>query len=106
MGTSKIVLVKSFPNQPIVRYVIGDSGEDLFICLEHEYHLWEQKGIRPIAVKCPKTRVFEYDEELFKKLKEAAYRLEDQPLLDALWEKARIYEGDRNLVSGVSSNVT
>ncbi len=106
MGTSKIVLVKSFPNQPIVRYVIGDSGEDLFICLEHEYHLCEQKGIRPIAVKCPKTRVFEYDEELFKKLKEAAYRLEDQPLLDALWEKARIYEGDRNLVSGVSSNVT
>jgi len=106
MGTSKIVLVKSFPNQPIVRYVSGDSGEDLLICLEHEYDLWEQKGIRPIAVKCPKTRVFEYDEELFKKLKEAAYTLEDQPLLDALWEKARIYEGDRNLVSGVSSNVT
>lgn len=106
MATSKIVLVKSFPNQPIVRYIIGDSGEDLFICLEHEYHLWEQKGIRPLTAKCPKTRVFEYDDELFKKLKEAAYTLEDQDLLEALWGKARIYEGDRKLVSGVSSNVT
>jgi len=106
MSAREIVLVKSFPNQPIVRYIIRNSGDDLFICLEHEYHLWKQKGIRPLAVKCPRTRVFEYDEELFKKLKEAAYSLEDNDLLEALWEKARIYEGDRNLVSGVSSNVT
>ena len=106
MGASGTVLVKSFPNQPIIRYIIGDSGEYVFICLEHEFHLWEQKGIRPLTVKCPKTRVFEYDDELFKKLKEAAYTLEDQDLLEALWGKAQIYDEDRTLINKVASNVT
>ncbi len=106
MAIEEIVLVKSFPNEPLLRCVFGEQDDGVMLCLEEELSIWEQKGIRPLAVKCPKTRVFEYDDELFKKLKEAAYTLEDQDLLEALWEKARIYDRDRTLVNGVSSNVT
>ena len=106
MRAGKIVLVKSFPSEPLSRCVFGEQDDGVMLCLEEEFRLWEQKGIRPLIVKCPKTRVFEYDDELFKKLKEAAYTLEDQALLEALWGKARIYDGDRTLVKGVYSNVT
>jgi len=106
MGAGQVALIKSFPNDPVVRRIVEENDDWVKLCLEEEFNLWEQKGIRPLTVKCPKTRVFEYDDELFKKLKEAAYTLEDQDLLEALWEKARIYDGDRTLVNGVASNVT
>ena len=106
MTVLKKVLVKSFLNEPLLRCAFGEQGDGIMLCLQEDLIIWEQKGTRPLAVKCPRTRVFEYDEELFKKLKEAAYTLEDQGLLEALWEKAQIYDGDRNLVSGVSSNVS
>ncbi len=32
--------------------------------------------------------------------------LEDQDLLEALWEKARIYDRDRTFINKVASNVT
>ncbi len=106
MRIGEFVIVKSFPSDPVVRRIFEENDDCFKLCLEEDFRLWEEQGIKPEAVRCPKSRVFNYDQELYVKLKEAAYKLEDQDLLKALWEKARFYDEDINLISGVSSNVT
>ena len=93
MKTGDVVLVKSFPNDPVVRCIFEENDDWVMLCLEEELRLWADKGIRPEAVKCPKSRVFDYDEELYAKLKEAAYSLGDNNLLEALWNQAESYYG-------------
>lgn len=91
VGTREVVLVKSFQNDPVVRRIFEEKDDGVMLCLEEEFRLWEDKGIRPLIVKCPKSRVFNYDEELYAKLKEAAYLLGDHNLLEALWNQAESY---------------
>ena len=106
MAIEEIVLVKSFPNEPLLRCVFGEQDDGIMLCLQEDLRIWEQQGIEPLTVKCPKTRVFEYDDKLFEKLKESAYTLEDQTLLDSLWEQARAYEDKRHQNSKAATNVT
>lgn len=91
MGTSEVVLVKSFQNDPVVRRIFEEKDDGVMLCLEEEFRLWKDEGIRPLVVKCPKTRVFHYDEELYRKLREAAYSSEDKDLLETLWNQAESY---------------
>jgi hypothetical protein len=93
MGRGEIILVKSFPNDPVVRRIVEENDDWVKLCLEDEFSLWRDKGIKPEAVKCPRFRVFYYDEELYRKLEEAAYLLRDNNLLEALWNQAKNYYG-------------
>lgn len=91
MGRGEIILVKSFPNDPVVRRICEENDDWVKLCLEEEFKLWEDKGIKPESVKCPRSRVFDYNQELCTKLKEAAYLLGDNNLLEALWNQAESY---------------
>lgn len=106
MTVVEIVLVKSFLNAPLSRCVFGEQDDGVMLCLQEDLSIWECKGIRPLTVKCPRTRVFEYDDELFTRLKEASYVLGDNNLLETLWKQARPYETNREPNSKVASNVT
>lgn len=103
MDASRVALVKSFPSDPIVRYIFEENNDYVKLCSEEGFRLWRGKRIRPLAVRCPKSRVFSYAPELYAKLKEAAYAMEDEQLLDALWEHAQPYYD--NLEIKVNSNV-
>lgn len=91
MPVGEIVLVKSFPNDPVIRRIFEEIEDGAMICLEEEFRLWEDRGIKPQAVKCPQSRIFQYDNDLFLKLKEAAYSLGDNNLLNTLWSRAQRY---------------
>lgn len=91
METGDVVLVKSFPNDPVVRRIFEENDAWVKLCLEEEFKLWADKGIKPRTVRCPKSRVFNYNQELHTKLKEAAYLLGDNNLLEALWNQAESY---------------
>jgi len=91
MAVGEIVLVKSFPSDPVTRCIFEETEDGARLCFEEEFRLWEDKGTSPLAVKCPKSRIFQYDNELFAKLKEAAYSLGDNNLLNTLWSRAQRY---------------
>ena len=101
MRAGKIVLVKSFPSEPLVRSVFKEKDDYVMLCLEEEFKLWKDKGVTPLVVKCPKSRVFHYDEKLYRKLSEAAYSLEDNDLLEALWNQAESYHGAIETIGAV-----
>lgn len=91
MQVGEFVIVKSFPNEPVVRCVYRETEDDMLICLVEDFKLWEDEGIKPLVAKSPKSRIFQYDGDLFAKLKEAAYSLGDNNLLNALWNQAQRY---------------
>lgn len=91
MRAGEFVLVKSFPSEPVVRCVFEEGEDGVLLCLQQEFSLWQDKGVKPLAVKCPKSLVFRYDEELHRKLRGAAYSLGDNDLLEALWNQVESY---------------
>ena len=93
MGVGEIVLVKSFPSEPLLRSVFEEKDDFVMLCLEEESRLWEEERIKAQTVRCPKSRVYNYDPELYSRLKEAAYVLEDENLLETLWGQAQRYYG-------------
>jgi len=91
MGANEVVLVKSFPNDPVIRRIFEEKDDCVLLCLEEEFRKWEDEGIKPQTVRCPKSRVYNYDVGLYLKLKEAAYSLGDNDLLETLWNQAESY---------------
>jgi hypothetical protein len=106
MSANDIALVRSFSKDPVVRRIFEERDDCVLICLEEQFILWRDKGIRPLLVKCPKTRIFHYDELLYGKLKYAAYSSGDDKLLDALWDQAQTYYRHDKLDVEVNSNAT
>lgn len=96
-GATGIVLIKSFPNDPIVRYVFEESNDCVKLCSEEGFRQWRGKGITPVTVKCPKSRVYSYDPDLYTKLANAAYSIEDGGLLNTLWEHAQPLYDNSNI---------
>ena len=93
MVANEVALVRSFPNDPVVRRIFEEKDDWVLLCPEEEFRLWEEEGIKPQTVRCPKSRVYNYDPELYSKLKQAAYVLEDENLLETLWNQAESYYG-------------
>jgi hypothetical protein len=93
MATGDIVLVKSLGAEPLVRRIYSESMEETsLICTEEEYACWESDNIEPLAVACPKRKIFRYDKNLFQKMREILYN-QGQSQLEALWKLAIPYYG-------------
>ncbi len=88
MDIDNVVLVKSYPNDPVVRKIIGEDKDFAEICLEKQSR-WDES--KPKTVRCPKSRIYSYDPNLCRKLTEAAYELRDNQLLETLWKQARLH---------------
>lgn len=101
----KIVLIKSFPNEPLKRFLVKEQNDGVQLCLKEDFDIWQNQGEPPFTTKCPYSRVFNFDDELYEKLKEAAYSLENQNLLESLWEQAIPYTDNQNPAKKVIADV-
>ncbi len=85
MASGDTVLVKSFPQVPLIRQIYAETEDTALV--------WRGGvGDEDIPAPCPKNCVFVYDAELWEKLQnEKRNNGYDSPVLSLLWAKAEPY---------------
>jgi hypothetical protein len=93
MASGDVVLVRSFPDEPLARRIYREDENFVLICLEDEFVKWREHGIEPFAVPCPRENIYEFDAMLFQSMRKMAYNLNGNrsELKDLLWKLAKPY---------------
>jgi hypothetical protein len=85
MAVGEIVLVRSFPSDPLIRQVYEENGNYVLV--------WRgTKEVHDLPSPCPKNRVFVYDPKLIQELETERHTNGSySEKLKMLWKRAKPY---------------
>ncbi len=85
-----IVICRSFGDEPLVRIVWSITKEGILISTQESFHLWKKANVDPEVVLAPFDAIYQYDEDLFRRLQEAFHSPGSQSAeLEQLWQQAK-----------------
>ncbi len=85
------MLVRSHPNDPVVRVIAEECEDGAYICLPENEAQRTLYRAEPIRVFCPKDRIFKYEPGLVRRLRALAVNAPNSKELEDLWRPAKPY---------------
>ena len=88
-----IILCRSFGDEPLVRVLWSITKDGILISTPESFDLWKKTNVDPVLVLAPFDAIYQYDEDLFRRLEEVFRNSVSQSAeVGQLWQQAKPHD--------------